>query len=286
MELMDVDAWLKSVEKKLQVVQCNNYEKVLLASHQLSGPAADWWDTYVEAYEEPESINWPEFRVAFRTHHVPLGVIKLKKKEFQDLKQGSMSVSEYVTKFTQLSRYAPHEVDTDEKKQECFLNGLNDGLAYALEARDFENFQGMVNKTLVLENHRGMMEHKRKSVHQHQPGSSSRPCVATHSVGPVFRPAQPLFQPKPQVVGQGYSTLQCQVIQCPNNFLTPAARNQSVQRTQAAQNPLQGERKCYACGEKGHFANQCPNPRNHPSQIAVSTPVPTRGANSVHVAAR
>jgi hypothetical protein len=40
-----------------------------------------------------------------------------------------MSVNEYVTKLTQLSRYAPHEVDTDEKKQECFLNGLNDGLA-------------------------------------------------------------------------------------------------------------------------------------------------------------
>jgi hypothetical protein len=45
-----------------------------------------------------------------------------------------MSVNEYVTKFTQLSRYAPHEVDTHEKKQECFLNGLNDGLIYALEA--------------------------------------------------------------------------------------------------------------------------------------------------------
>jgi hypothetical protein len=51
-----------------------------------------------------------------------------------------MSVNEYVTKLTQLSRYASHEVDTDEKKQDCFLNGLNDGLAYALEARNFENF--------------------------------------------------------------------------------------------------------------------------------------------------
>jgi hypothetical protein len=44
-----------------------------------------------------------------------------------------MSVNEYVTKFTQLSCYAPHEVDTDENKQEYFLNGLNDGLTYALE---------------------------------------------------------------------------------------------------------------------------------------------------------
>jgi hypothetical protein len=97
-------------------------------------------------------------------------------------------------------------VNTDEKKQECFLNGLNDGLAYALEARDFENFQWMVNKALVLENCRGVMEHKRKLAQQHQPDSSSRPRVATPSAGPVFRPAQPLFQPKPQVAGQGYST--------------------------------------------------------------------------------
>jgi hypothetical protein len=148
---------------------------VLLVSHQLSGPAADWCDAYVEVYDEPESINWPEFRAAFRAHHVPQGVIKLKKKEFQNLKQGSMSVNEYVTKFTQLSHYAPHEVDTDEKKHECFLNGLNDGLAYALEARDFENFQVMVNKALVVENRRGVMEPKHKLVHQHQPSSSSKP---------------------------------------------------------------------------------------------------------------
>jgi TPP-dependent indolepyruvate ferredoxin oxidoreductase alpha subunit len=77
-------------------------------------------------------------------------------------------VNEYATKFTQLSRYAPHEVDTDKKKQDYFLNGLNDGLAYALEAQDFENFQGMVNKALVLESHRGVMEHKFELLHQHQ----------------------------------------------------------------------------------------------------------------------
>jgi hypothetical protein len=66
-------------------------------------------------------------------------------------------MNEYVTKFTQLSRYAPHEVDTDEKKQEYFFNGLNDRPTYALEARDFENIQGMVNKALVLKNRKGVM---------------------------------------------------------------------------------------------------------------------------------
>jgi hypothetical protein len=102
------------------------------------------------------------------------------------------------------------------KKQECFLNSLNDELAYALEAQDIENFQGMVNKALVLENHRGVMERKCKLVHQHHPGSSSRPCVTTPTARPVFCPAEPLFQPKPQVAGQGYSTLQREAMPRPN----------------------------------------------------------------------
>jgi hypothetical protein len=81
-EPKDDDDWLKSIEKKLQVVQCNNHENVPLASHQLSGPTADWWDAYMETHEELESINWPEFRATFCAHHVRQGVIKMKKKEF------------------------------------------------------------------------------------------------------------------------------------------------------------------------------------------------------------
>jgi hypothetical protein len=129
-----------------------------------------------------------------------------------------MSVNEYITKFTQLSLYTPHEVDTDEKNQEYFLNDLNDGLAYALETWDFENFQGMVNKALVLKNHRGVMEHKRKLVRQYQSSSSSSLRVATSLVGPMFHPAQPQFQPKPHAARQRFSTPQRQVIQRPNNF--------------------------------------------------------------------
>jgi hypothetical protein len=92
-ESMDADDWLKTIEKKLQVVQCNNREKVLFASHKLEGPTADWCDSYVEAHKEPESINWQEFRNSFRTHHVPFGMMTFKKKEFEDLKRGSMSVN-------------------------------------------------------------------------------------------------------------------------------------------------------------------------------------------------
>jgi hypothetical protein len=56
-EPMDADDLLKTVEKKLQVDQCNNRENVLFVAHQLVGLVADWWDVYVEAHEEQETIN-------------------------------------------------------------------------------------------------------------------------------------------------------------------------------------------------------------------------------------
>jgi hypothetical protein len=49
---------------------------------------------------------------------------------------------------------------------------------------------------------------------------------------------------------------------------------------------MQAERKCYACGEKGHLANRCTNPCQCPNRPATTTPTPTRGANFVLVAAR
>jgi hypothetical protein len=162
----------------------------------------DWWDVYEDAHEEPDSINWNKFKATCTSHHVPQGVIKLKKKEFQDLKQGTMTVSEYVLCFMKLSRYAPNDVDTDEKMQECFLNGLNDGLAYALEAWDFENFQAMVNKALVLENHRAILDCKRKQEHQGQQGSKSRPRFDSSSARPIFHHVQQSFRQMPQPTGQ------------------------------------------------------------------------------------
>jgi hypothetical protein len=76
------------------------------------------------------------------------------------------------------------------------------------------------------------------------------------------------------------------VIQCPNNFQIPAAGNQNAQRTQVALDLLQAKRRCFACGEKGHFANRCPNSRPRANPSVAIRPTPTHGANYVPVAAK
>jgi hypothetical protein len=129
---LDADDWLKVIGKKLDITQCNDREKVLYASGRLEGAASDWWDAFIAAHPNADTITWQEFQANFRAHHIPSGIMKLKKKEFLSLTQGNMSVSEYRDRFTQLSRYAPEEVDTDEKRQERFLEGLIGPLNYQL----------------------------------------------------------------------------------------------------------------------------------------------------------
>jgi hypothetical protein len=96
---LDADDWLKSIENMLNIAQCTDQEKVLYASGRLTGPATDWWDSYTTAHDAADTITWVEFSTQFRNYHIPAVLMKIKKKEFLSLKQGSMSVSEYRDKF-------------------------------------------------------------------------------------------------------------------------------------------------------------------------------------------
>jgi hypothetical protein len=137
---LDADDWLKVIGKKSDITQCNDREKVLYASERLEGVASDWWDAFTTAHANADAITWQEFQENFRAHHIPSRIMKLKKKEFLSLTQGGMSGSEHRDRFTQLSCYAPEEVDADEKRQDRFLEGLIGPLNYQLQSRNFHNF--------------------------------------------------------------------------------------------------------------------------------------------------
>jgi hypothetical protein len=97
-----------------------------------------------------------------------------------------MSVSKYRDKFIQLSRYAPREVDDDEKKQELFLEGLIGPLQYQLISHTFPSFQRLLDKVIAMENKRVEFGEKRKATNQGQVGSSSRPRYTTPQSTPAY----------------------------------------------------------------------------------------------------
>jgi hypothetical protein len=84
--------------------------------------------------------------------------MKLKKKEFTNLRQGNMTVNEYLNSFIQLSRYATEDINTDEKNQDMFLEGLNDDIQFQLLNMDYIDFQHMIDKAIVIESKLKEME--------------------------------------------------------------------------------------------------------------------------------
>ncbi len=186
---MDAKDWLKGVEKKLVITQCTDREKVLFAAHQLYGTAANWWEMYCNTHANVDTITWNEFKARFCTHYVPHGTMKLKRKEFTDLKQDGMIVNEYLNSFIQLSRYAPDDINMDEKKQDVFLNGLNDDIQFQLLNTDYADFQHMVDKAIVVENKIREME---------KDGKRKVPCSGQSSrsnVRPRFSQPNQFFKP-------------------------------------------------------------------------------------------
>jgi hypothetical protein len=145
---LDADDWMRTIKRKLEAIGCPENQRVQLATHQLSGMALAWWDTFNVTIRD---ATWAEFEAAFREHHVPQGLVQLKEDEFRELTQDGRSVSEYVHKFTELARYASDDVSTESKKMARFLKGLRPELKTILASQDFLNFSHLSNKAMQVE---------------------------------------------------------------------------------------------------------------------------------------
>ncbi|CAN6178397.1 unnamed protein product [Urochloa humidicola] len=246
---LEADDWLKTVEKMLNITQCTDREKVLYASGRLEGTAGDWWDAYTAAHANDDTITWQDFRNNFRSHHIPTGLMKLKKQEFLALKQGGMIVSEYRDKFIQLSRYAPESVADDEKKQELFLEGLIGPLNYQLTPTTFPNFQSLVDKAIAMEHKRNALGDQKRKFSGFAPSSNTCPRFTQLQQGTTFRSegsSGNLRQRQDQ-----FSPLRPQRL----NFDDASPQNPIRTVAPSGSNPTRG---CFNSGDPNHFANNCP----------------------------
>ena len=108
--------------------------------------ALAWWENYSADAEDATTITWNEFVKEFRRYHIPTATMKRKADELRALQQGSMSVEQYTYQFMELARYAPEEVDKDEKKQDMFKKGLNPELRTLLTPQNT-----LMNKAILTE---------------------------------------------------------------------------------------------------------------------------------------
>nr|ABA97778.2 retrotransposon protein, putative, Ty3-gypsy subclass [Oryza sativa Japonica Group] len=260
--------WLHAIEKKLNLLQCNEQEKVAFATHQLQGPASVWWDNYMVTRPTGAEVTWTEFRHSFNKAQVPEGIVAQKKREFRSLQQGTRTVIEYLHEFNRLARYAPEDVRTDAERQEKFLSGLDDELTNQLISRDYEDFEKLVDKAIRQEEHCNKINRKRKAAQFRTPqGKSQKPRFTMgHHGGPStmiirqHRPYHPGNFNKNHHSDSHNNSEQHSLNPTPSSLKIPA---QSVQPALPEQPKRLGEKPelCFNCNKPGHTVGKCPKPR-------------------------
>jgi hypothetical protein len=74
-----------------------------------------------------------------------------------------MNISDYLDKFTSWGRYAPDDIDSDDKKKERFLNGLHEELQTYLVAVPYPDLEAMVDAAIMVEDkHKASLESRKR----------------------------------------------------------------------------------------------------------------------------
>jgi hypothetical protein len=72
---LEADEWVRVMEQKFRIIRCTEKQKPLFAAQQLRGPASTWWANFSAIQPAGHQVTWEEFKLAFREHYVPEGVL-------------------------------------------------------------------------------------------------------------------------------------------------------------------------------------------------------------------
>jgi hypothetical protein len=204
-------------------------------------------------------ITWDEFKLAFREHYIPEGVLHMKHEEFMKLKQGGDSVTQYLNKFNHLSQYAIDQVNTDLKKKNYFMRGLNDRLQRKMATCLDLTYSRAVSTTLAVEaKYAGPGKSKGYGGDMPNQGSEKRQRL-------VIRPFnQNRSSPRPP----SYPFKQ-PIFICPTT--APTSTNQlGAPGTRFPVLPSSST-GCFNCGKFEHFIKDCPYPKQNRSNNQQSS---------------
>jgi hypothetical protein len=100
---LEAEAWIKAIDAKFSafVLPCSEENKANFATLQLRGEALMWRDHF-QTMQQGHAVTWNEFKQAFKSDHIPKGLMDWKMRELLALKQGSDTVYHYAQKFKSL----------------------------------------------------------------------------------------------------------------------------------------------------------------------------------------
>ena len=132
-----------------EIMDCPDQYKIALTTYQFKGEAECWWDT-VKPRGNENPMTWERLIGLLDNQYYPRDVQRIKQRDFLRLKQGQMSVMKYASKFNELSRFAPHQVNTEERKMDHFEQGLRRDIKSVIAGQNFDNFQEIYQRAVKI----------------------------------------------------------------------------------------------------------------------------------------
>ena len=122
-------------------------------------------------------MTWVEFHDLFMGKYFPDTARHVKAQEFLELRQGTMTVMEYVARFTELAHFSDDYVATDVAKVKRFENGLKLPIRGRIIGLRLQDMDSMVGTALTIEKEiedaRGIRVADAGEKREDQPSSSS-----------------------------------------------------------------------------------------------------------------
>ena len=110
--------------KYFQVYEYECNLRTRLAIYQLQGQATLWLEeTKMDQVIDEKTVTWEDFQVKFKNKYLNECYYDDKAKEFHELRLGQLTIDEFVTKFTNMLRYALY-IREEKAKVQHFLNRL------------------------------------------------------------------------------------------------------------------------------------------------------------------
>jgi hypothetical protein len=125
--------------------------KVRMSVFQLKGSALLWWKTLLPQLNMiVEDVSWELFEERFQERYLSDEFIESHLNEFNALRQGDHTMSEYEAHFMELLQYAPH-LNTEKLKVNMFLFGLNVSIRAKVRILVPHTLHDVIQKDLIAE---------------------------------------------------------------------------------------------------------------------------------------
>ena len=145
------DHWFMQIENVLEAMQItSDATRIWLVAFKLEGEAQVWWK-WGRTSRDLEAMTWSEFQELFMGKYFPDTARHSKAQEFLEMKQGVMTVMDYVARFTELARFADDYVATDMTKVRRFENGLKLSIRVRIVGLHLQDMDHMVGTALTIE---------------------------------------------------------------------------------------------------------------------------------------